>query len=499
MAKEHLTKIDTLMLRVEDDTNPNHGTGVMVLGAPLDLERLEQTIEARLLCFARFRQRVVQPLLPWRPPSWQDDPDFDLRYHLQKARLMPPGDQASLQELVSLLAGTPLDLDRPLWQVYYVENYGPGSALIWRVHHSLADGVALMHVLLSLADRDPAAPPPPYETDRRCQEPGVASNPEPRGRTRALRSLLRRGRHLLAHPPSRAEMASLGWDAAEVARELMLSPPDADTALRGSSTQAKRVSWSRPIPLADVKAVAGRLSGTVNDVLLAAVTGALRRYLQERGEPLVNVRIRALVPISLRPSGTERDLGNRIGIVLLPMPVDVAGPLDRFRDLKRRMDEHKDTLEAPVVYAAMNTFGRAPSGVVSPLVDHLCRRATVVVTNVKGPQEPLYLAGAPLEEFMFWIPRFGGIGLGVGILSYNGQVRVSVISDRDVVSDPQAVITAFHQELDALLDLTLTPQFTPAMAGLSAKLDGALATLDQLLASGAGSQEPVTTSPPGEE
>ena len=499
MAKEHLTNIDTLMLRVEDDVNPNHGTGVMVLGAPLDFERLKQTVLARLLCFARFRQRVVEPVLPWRPPSWQDDPDFDLRYHLQKASLQPPGDQASLQELVSLLAGTPLDLDRPLWQVYYIGNYGPGSALICRVHHSLADGVALMHVLLSLADPDPGAPSPLFETDYRPQEPDGSSAAEPRSRTRAPGSLVRKGRDLLAHPPSGAEMARLGQDAVATVRELMLSPPDADTALRGSRSEVKRVAWSGPIPLADIKAAGSRLHGTVNDMLLTAVAGALRRYLQDRGEPLVDVRIRALVPISLRPSGTERDLGNRIGIVLLPMPVDGAGPLDRFRELKRRMDEFKGTLEAPVVYAAMNTFGRAPSGVVSPLVDHLCSRATVVVTNVKGPQEPLYLAGAPLEEFMFWIPRFGGIGLGIGILSYNGQVRVGVISDRDVVPDPQAVITGFHQEFDALLALALTLEATPTTADLSAKLGDALATLDQLLASDAGSRKPDITSTPDEE
>jgi diacylglycerol O-acyltransferase len=485
MAKEHLTNIDTLMLRVEDDVNPNHGTGVMVLGAPLDFERLKQTVVARLLCFARFRQRVVEPVLPWRPPSWQDDPDFDLRYHLQKASLQPPGDQASLQELVSLLAGTPLDLDRPLWQVYYIGNYGPGSALICRVHHSLADGVALMHVLLSLADPDPGAPSPLFETDYRPQEPDGSSAAEPRSRTRAPGSLVRKGRDLLAHPPSGAEVARLGRDAAAAVRELMLSPPDTDTALRGSRSEVKRVAWSGPIPLADIKAAGSRLHGTVNDMLLTAVAGALRRYLQDRGEPLVDVRIRALVPISLRPSGTERDLGNRIGIVLLPMPVDVAGPLDRFRELKRRMDEFKGTLEAPVVYAAMNTFGRAPSGVVSPLVDHLCSRATVVVTNVKGPQEPLYLAGAPLEEFMFWIPRFGGIGLGIGILSYNGQVRVGVISDRDVVPDPQAVITGFHQEFDALLALALTLEATPTTADLSAKLDDTLDILDRLLTSDA--------------
>jgi len=468
----------------------------MVLAAPVDYERLKRTLEARFLCFARFRQRVVEPVLPWRPPSWQDDRDFDLRYHLQKASLPPPGDQTSLQELVSLLAGSPLDLRRPLWQVYYVENYGPKSVLIWRVHHSLADGVAMMHVLLSLTGSDPGEHLPLLQTDRRPQQPDGSSASEPKVRTRAVRSLVRKGWGLLAHPPSSAEMARLGRDAAAVVQELMLSSPDADTALRGSPSQAKRVAWSGPMPLADIKTAGSRLCGTVNDVLLTAVTGALRRYLEDRGEPVVDVRMRAMIPVSVRPPGTEGDLGNRIGIVLLPMPVDVTDRLDRFRELKRRMDEYKGTLEAPVIYTAMNTFGRAPSRVISPLIDHLCSRATVVVTNVKGPQKPRYLAGVPLEEFMFWIPRFGGIGLGISIVSYNGLVQMGVISDRDVVSDPQAVITAFHEEFDALLALAQTLEAEPAPADLSAELDDALPRLDQLNTPEAGSQRPASTSTP---
>ena len=484
MAKEHLTNIDTLMLRVEDDINPNHGTGIMILAAPLDFERLKQTLVTRLLCFARFRQRVVEPVLPWRRPRWQDDPDFDLGYHLQKASLPPPGDQDSLQELVSLLAGTPLDLRRPLWQMQYIEHYGDRSALICRVHHSLADGVALMHVLLSLADPDPGVP---LELDGCTAE-------EPGGRTRAPGGLVRKGLDLLASPPSSADMIRLGRDAAAAVQELMLSPPDAETALRNGRGEAKRVAWSGPIPLTEIKLAGSRLSGTVNDVLLTAVAGALRRYLQDRGESLPDVRLRALVPISLRPSGTESDLGNRIGIVLLPMPVDVAGPLDRFRELKQRMDEFKGTLEAPIDYTAMNTFGRVPAAVVNPLVDHLCSRATVVVTNVKGPQEPLYLAGASLEEFMFWIPRFGGIGLGVSIVSYDGQVRVGIVSDRDIVPDPEAVSAAFHQEFDALLAQAVTLEGAPTVADLSSRLDDALDTVDQLLSHDAGAQKPDTTA-----
>jgi len=160
------------------------------------------------------------------------------------------------------------------------------------------------------------------------------------------------------------------------------------------------------------------------------------------------------------------------------------------------MDEYKGTLEAPVIYTAMNTFGRAPSRVISPLIDHLCSRATVVVTNVKGPQKPRYLAGVPLEEFMFWIPRFGGIGLGISIVSYNGLVQMGVISDRDVVSDPQAVITAFHEEFDALLALAQTLEAEPAPAGLLAELDDALPRLDQVNSPETGWQRPASTSTP---
>jgi WS/DGAT/MGAT family acyltransferase len=351
-----------------------------------------------------------------------------------------------------------------------------------------------MHVLLSLADPEPGEPPPPiYDTDCWPREPESPPPARPRVRRLGARRLAQRGQELLANPPGGEHIARLGLDAASAVHALLLSPPDSDTVLRGTPSVAKSAAWSGPLPLLDIKSAGKRLDGTVNDVLLAAVTGAIRRYLQANGESLVDAQIRALVPISLRPSGAAEELGNRIGIVALPMPVDVAGPLNRFHELKRRMDEFKGTLEAPVVYAAMNTFGRSPSTVIKPFVDHLCKRATLVVTNVKGPQEPLYLAGAPLEEFMFWIPRYGGIGLGIGLLSYNGQVRVGVISDRDVVPDPEAVIDTFHQEFDALLAQALELEPPPSIEDVSTRLDDALASMDRLLAGDAGADGPAKT------
>lgn len=484
MTRERLSNIDTVMLRVEDPVQPNMGTGVMLLGAPVDVEWLKATIEARLLRFDRFRQRVVPSRLPWGHLYWEDDLDFDLSYHLQQTVLPPPADEAALQELVSLLASIPLDLNRPLWQVHLVKTYGKGSALICRVHHSLADGVALMHVLLSLADSDPGASPPFMKPEpQQPASPGSRRSGLRAGR-RAAMGLAESGLRTLAYPPRATELARLAKQASSAVGELLLSPPDSDTVLRGKPSVPKRAAWSVPIPLDDIRTIGHRLDGTVNDVLLTAMTGALRRYLQDQREPLSNADVSALVPVSLRPEGAEEELGNRIGIVFLPLPVDVVDPVDRLRELKGRMDNHKHSLEAPIVFAAMQAFGRAPSGVIKPAVDYLCTRATAVVTNVKGPQEQLYLAGAPLEAFMFWIPRYGGIGLGVSIMSYAGEVRVGLISDKDTVSDPETIIARFHDEFDALRTRAL--EASPSVQELSAKLDDALIALDGILSDETG-------------
>ena len=169
MTGQRFSNLDTLLLRMDNPVDPVVVTAMLVLGAPIDVEQLKATIETRLLRFDRFRQRVVPSRLPWRTPYWQDDPGLDLDYHVQRVALPPPGDQAALQRTVSALAGAPLDMARPPWQMHLVETYGPGCALIFRTHHSLADGVALIHVLLSLADTDAVDSPsdPEQETSPR--------------------------------------------------------------------------------------------------------------------------------------------------------------------------------------------------------------------------------------------------------------------------------------------------------------------------------------------
>jgi WS/DGAT/MGAT family acyltransferase len=295
------------------------------------------------------------------------------------------------------------------------------------------------------------------------------------------RRWLRRGLRLAAHPSRLLDMADTGRQAATVLRRLALTGTEPHTAFRGKLGITKRAAWSQDVSLDSVKLVGRRLGGTVNDVLLAAVSGALRRYLLARGEEVEDVEIHVAIPVNLRQPGTEAALGNQVGAFLLLLPVCLAGPAERLAVIRRRMDRHKNSLEAPVILTGLKVFGALPAGVETPLVDYFSSKLTAVVTNVVGPSERLYLAGAPVESFMFWVPKTGRVGLGVSFLSYAGQVRLGVISDAGLVPDPEAIVAGFHAEFNALLALAQEAGEKPSLRASLSLLDDATATLDALL------------------
>lgn len=460
MARKVLSNVDTAWLRMEDPTNLMMITGVMVFGQPLAYDRLKAVIEERLLVFDRFRQRVVQPALPGARPCWEDDPSLDLRYHLQRATLPAPGDRAALQELASLLASTQLDFSRPLWQLHLVEGFGDGnSALICRLHHCIGDGLALVHVLLSLTDTDPDAPwplsrPRPERRSRTPFDGLFRGTRKALGATQKVAGAALREYLAILRSPSRAiEVARLGFRGTEALARLLLLWPDPETVFKGSLGVAKRAVWSDAIPLAEIKSIGRALGGTVNDVLLTAMTGSLRRYLEGRDEPVGGLNFRAVVPVNLRPLGTEPELGNRFGLFFLPLPVGIVEPEQRLRELSRRMDARKGSLEAPVAFGILNTIGMSPSQIQDVVVKMFGLKGTAVMTNVIGPKEELFLAGAPLEGLMFWVPQSGRLGIGVSILSYAGSVWMGVMTDAGLVPDPEAIIDGFHAEFDELLGL----------------------------------------------
>lgn len=501
MAGRPLSNVDTAWLRMEEPDNLMMITGVLVFGGPIGFDRLKDTLQRRLLCFERFRQRVVQPLLPLGTPRWENDPDFDLGYHLQRATLPPPGDQAALQDVASLLASRQLDLSRPLWQFHLIERYGEGCALVCRLHHSIGDGTALVHVLLSMTDAEPdAAQPEPLSRESRRHPRSVNWRPLRRSRAavRTARqqttSMVREGWNLMVHPSRGLGLAKTGARGSAALARLVLRWPDPKTIFKGELGIPKRAAWTAPFSLSDVKTVGRVMGGTVNDVLLTAVTGALRRYMLDRGETVDGVSFRAVVPVDLRPPGVVPDLGNRFGLVFLSLPVGIGDPAPRLRELKRRMDGIKDSLEAPVAFGILNAIGMAPEQIQDIVVNIFGTKGTAVMTNVIGPRERIYLAGAPLESLMFWVPQSGRLGVGVSILSYAGNVWMGVITDQGLVPDPETIIANVHDEFHALLALATEGAPRPGLQTVSEALDGALETLDELLAqgrAGSGNAGPV--------
>lgn len=450
-----LSPVDAAWLRMEHPTNLMMITGVFLFDRPLDFGSIKLVIERKLLRFRRFRQRIIQPQQSFLPPYWIDDPSFDIDAHLHRIALPAPGDQSTLEELVNDFMSMPLDYSKPLWQFHLVENFEDGCALLCRLHHCIADGIALMRVLLSLTDDQPG--------DWQKEEPasGDPQNgeaiPSKESRTRFPKKLhqkwLRKSMRMLSDPSRTAEAMKLGIESSAALAHLLLLSPDPVTPYKGKLGVMKRCSWSQPIALGDVKAIGRVTGGTINDVLVAAVSGALGRYLRSRGDPTGGLDFRAVIPVNLRSPEEPLNLGNAFGLVFLSLPIGIDDPLDRLLELKNRMDSIKGTPEALVAFGILNAIGVAPAKIEDMVVNLFGTKATAVMTNVPGPKEIRYFAGQPIKGLMFWVPQSGRLGLGVSLLSYAGEVLVGMVTDSGLVPDPESLVEAFHTEFDDLMNL----------------------------------------------
>ena len=457
---EKMSAVDTAWLRMDRPSNLMQIVGVMIFDGALDEARLRAAIEQRMLGYARFRQVVCQQNGGY---AWRDDPDFDLDHHLRRAVLPGAGGQAELERFVADLASTPLNPSRPLWEMHLVDTSIGGQALVTRIHHSIADGIALVGVLLSMADDSPL--PLPRST-RKTARNDEAHDPfwlaMWRPATDAMLNGIRLSTNLWAkyvglvtNPLQALEYSRLGTAIVGEIGKLALMPDDSPTRFKGKPGTSKRVAWSAPISLPEVKAVGRVLGCSVNDMLLSAAAGALRGYLADKGDAVEGVEIRALVPVNLRRPQDQGQLGNRFGLVALELPVGIENPLARLYATRDRMLALKDSMQAPLTLAILGAVGMAPKIAQAKVLDLLASKATAVMTNVPGPQQALYVAGARLRQPLFWVPQSGDIGMGVSILSYDNRVQFGLITDKGLVPDPEQVVARFASEFEKLLMLVL--------------------------------------------
>lgn len=416
MSSQPLDPVDAAWYHLDGPANPAIVTAVALTASPLHFGRVRKALEQRLLYFERFRQRVVDRGLMFQTPAWQDMAGFDIGRHVHRLALPAPHDGQALRALVGELAGQPLDHALPLWQAYVVESVGAGSAFVFRYHHCIGDGAAMMCVAQRLFAMP--AVPTPVPT---AAEAGVL------------------------------DKAAVALSAVSSLAEVLIKPPDPVSPFKGSFSTTQRMAWSRPVAIRDAKAIGAPIGAKVNDVLTAAVAGALRRYLQGRGSDAGHTTLRAMVPVSLRPPECMGQLGNMFGLVILDLPVEAASPARRLALTQARMQALKGSSEALAMQALFDLFGRGPKAVEDLASMIFGSKASVVLTNVAGPREPVSLAGTPIERMMFCVPHPGNeMGMGISIFSYRGEATLSVMADAGLVPDPASITSAFDSEFAAL-------------------------------------------------
>jgi diacylglycerol O-acyltransferase len=468
--KVRMSSVDTAWWHMEEPTNLMTITTLMVFGGRPNYEQMIQTIAARLLRFDRFRQRVVEPLAPWSATRWELDPTFDLAAHIHRVALPEPRDQAALERLVSDLLSTPLDYTKPLWQMHIVEQFGDDEnfAVVTRFHHCLADGVALMRLLLSLTDSSPDAEPPPMpdlqprKTPngllRRVTAPVGGLVKSTAGVTESAVNLTVEGARasmdLLLDPSKALDAARFATSFVSRFGKMTLRWPDPSTIYKGELGSQKRVAWSVPADLATVKMAAHGFGGTINDLMVAAVSGGLRRYMEDHGINTADLDFRAYIPVNMRPQDEAIELGNAFGLVFLSLPVGIVDRRQRFQVVHLRMEELKDSPEAAVSITVLGIGGLLPKELEATAFRFYHAKATAVLTNVPGPQEQLYFAGQPLKYMMGWVPQSGNLGLGISIISYNGEIMCGINTDAGLVPDPETIVRYTEEELGHYLQAT---------------------------------------------
>jgi diacylglycerol O-acyltransferase len=484
---EPMSSIDSFWLNMDEPTNLMVITGLMEFDELLDYDAVCALLKERLLCYDRFRQKVVWPTSTLGRPFWDEDSHFEIQNHVIRVALPTPRNKAALQRMIGDLSIVPLDRNKPLWQLHIIENYGAGCVLFIRIHHAIADGIALIRLLLSMADTEPnlsfmhAGEFVERGKARRIRRKGPlapvlgplnlfmrAAQRTAKAAAGATGVVYDEVMKTAAYPPYLTRLIKLygkiGLESSSVLAKLALMPSDSKTSLKGKLGVQKSVCWSSPVTLESVKEIGLYFRCTINDVLMAAVSGALRDYLLGRGDDLEDAELRVAIPVNVRPDTPEIDLGNQFSLVLLSLPVNLDDPVRRLRETRKRMRTIKESADAFVGFQMLKVMGIPPRGITKRGADFFSSKFTGVLSNVPGPRQHLYFTDKKINNMMFWVPRSGEVALGISILSYAGFVTLGIVTDSHVAADPGKITEHFGKEFAELLKLARMDvlQRTPA-------------------------------------
>jgi WS/DGAT/MGAT family acyltransferase len=456
MAGDRLTGLDASFLHLEDASSHMHVAGVMLFeGPPPPYAELLEAFERRLPLVPRYRQRLAFVPLGQGRPKWVDDPHFNLRYHVRSTALASPGSERQLKDLAGRVFSQQLDRDKPLWEVWLVEGLDDDRfAVLSKTHHALVDGISGVDIMSVLFDtsREPAAPTDPG--DRWLPRPlpsGAQLLAEallerttiPAEIGRSIKAVLRGPRRIAAGVRDAAVgVGAMAWAGLNPAPS---SPYNKDIGPH------RRFTWVRA-DLRDVKAIKDELGGTVNDVVLSVVAGGLGRHLRRRGRNTDGLELKAMVPVSVRADVERGALGNRVAAIMAPLPVWCQEPVARLDIVREQLKDLKSGGQAVGAQVMTELSGFAPSTIMDQSSRLMARQRffNVVVTNVPGPQFPLYLLGRRMLDPFPMVPLAKNQALGIALLSYDGRINFGLVGDYDLLWDLDEFATDLEESLAEL-------------------------------------------------
>jgi WS/DGAT/MGAT family acyltransferase len=465
--KDRLSPVDASFLAQEKDAAHMHVGALMIFeGPPPSYDEFAEQVQSRMHLVPRYRQKLAFPRFEMGRPMWVDDPSFNLEYHVRNTALPKPGSIDQLHQLAARIFSQRLDRSKPLWETWLVQGLEDNRfALISKTHHSMVDGVAGVDLASVLFDLSPVPShvdpepwtPHPEPTDAELVAEGV------KGLVGRPFSLVGNAVHAVQHPgqtlstvrESTEAIGEVVWAGLNPAPEVPLNVPI------GPHRRLENVLAS----LDDFKTVKRAFGGTVNDVVLAVVAGAMRRWLRSRGVRTEGMELRALVPMSIRSEAEMDAGGNRIAAMRGPLPVYVDDPVERLRVVREAMSgvkESKQALGAEVI-AGLQDFAPPTLLAQASRLNFSTRLFNLIVTNVPGPQFPLYLLGRELEELLpvAFLPQ--NHALAIAIMSYNGTVDFGLLADYDAMPDAEYVADSIRKSLNELLDAAKAAGSEPAV------------------------------------
>ncbi len=448
---DRLSGLDATFLHLERGGAHMHVASIMVFaGQAPEYEQLMRFLEARLALVPRYRQRLAYVPFGQGRPVWVDDPHFNIRYHLRHSALPSPGEDAQLAALAGRLFADRLDRDKPLWEMNLVEGLSPGEdgeprfAVIVKTHHALVDGISgvdITSVLFSATADQPAPVPAPTWVARPLPSGAdLLSNAllerlsDPAEMTRALRSIVRRPRQAAATLSTRVEQTgALAWAGLASAPRTPLNQPIGPH---------RRYGWVNA-SLATFKHIKNGLDGTINDAVLTTVALGLGRWLRRRGLDTDGLTLTAMVPVSVRSEDQPGKLGNQVSALWAPLPVFEQDPAAAFAFIKKKMGDLKQSDQAVGADTLTELAGFAPPTIASQAarLQNRQRLFNLVVTNVPGPQQPLYLMGRRLTSLYPVVPLTRNTSLGVAAMSYCGRLSFGLLADYDTLPDLGDVVS----------------------------------------------------------